>query len=263
MQKVLFVIFSLFCFSSHLESQEVVLVTGASRGIGLHICEAFAQNGYTVYGTLRKTSQTKHFQKLQRKYPQLVSLLTMDVTDEKSIQEAITKVIHQEEKVDVLVNNAGMLLFGAVENCEIAKIQKQFDVNFFGAIRILHNVLPHMRKAQSGHIINIGSRSGFRPAPSLATYAATKFALEAITETLAYNLKPWNIQVSIIEMGPVATDMDLFAEKGTRFSKEKDPYLPYFKKAGLLLEEGISTAQSPKEIADLVVQVAKADKPHL
>lgn len=240
---------------------QVVLVTGASRGLGFETCRAFAEKGYKVYGTLRKNSPTYSISSLQVKYPGRIETVFLDVTDQDSIKQAVDEIFVKEGKIDILINNAGAGLFGAIESCELEKIQSLFDVNFFGTIRVLQEVLPHMREAKKGRIINVGSRCGFRPAPSLSPYAASKFALEAITETLSFNLEPWNIKVSIIEPGPLATTFDLNMEFGTRFVD--DPYVPHLKKYGLTLENGISTSQSPEEVAAQILEIAENPVPNL
>ncbi len=258
--------FFVLLFASFLQGEEpfngkTVLITGASRGLGLKTCEAFAENGYKVYGGVRKTSRPDLICALQEKYPGRIETLILDLTDQASIKEGVERMFSKEGRIDILVNNAGAELFGALESCEMEKIQALFEVNFFGTIRVLQEVLPHMRKAEGGRIINVGSRSGFRPAPSLSIYAASKFALEAITETLAFNLEPWNIKVSIIEPGPLATEFDAQAVYGTRF--ENDPYLPLFEKYGLTLEDGMATAQPAEEVAAQILEIAQNPAPDL
>ncbi len=152
------------------------------------------------------------------------------------------------------------MVYGSVENTTIEEAQKIFDVNFFGVMRVTQAVLPLMRAQRSGRIIQISSRSGFRPLPSLSVYAASKFALEGFSETLAAVLKPWNIHVSLIEPGPVATDLDFLSPYGTRLSLQDDPYEAIFRKAGLL-DPVSPLVQQPSEIALIVKEAIDSERP--
>ncbi len=128
-------------------------------------------------------------------------------------------------------------------------------------MRMTQAVLPIMRDQKQGKIIQMSSRSGFRPLPSLSIYAASKFALEGVSETMAATLKPWNIAVSLIEPGPVKTDLDFTSPYGTRLTQDEDPYLELFTKAGLL-DPNSPLAQEPEEIAALVQKIIETEIPH-
>lgn len=234
-----------------LLGQEVVLVTGASRGIGYAIAERLSLAGYTVYGGVRKKSfsQEYHF------FP-----IELDVKDQASIDQAISTIVEKEGKIDVLVNNAGIMIYGSIENVTVDEAKEIFEVNFFGMMRITQGVLPIMRARKEGKIIQISSRSGFRPLPSISVYAASKHALEGMSETMAALLKPWNIHVSLIEPGPVNTDFDTISPYGSRLTKDIDPFYPIFKKAGLL-DIDAQSYQDKEEIALLVQEVIEEKKP--
>jgi NAD(P)-dependent dehydrogenase (short-subunit alcohol dehydrogenase family) len=154
----------------------VVLITGTSSGIGRAIASAFAAKGFEVFGTSRNP---------QRNEPIAgVELLPLDVSDQASVASAVSTVLQRAGRIDVLVNNAGVGVFGAAEESSIAQAQELFDTNFFGLIRVTNEVLPHLRAQRSGRIINISSVLGFLPAPYGALYAASKHAVEGYSESL-------------------------------------------------------------------------------
>jgi len=160
---------------------KVALVTGASSGIGQSIAELLAQSGYTVYGTSRKGNAAE-----QRNY----KMIALDVNSEESTQAAIKTVIQAEGRIDVVVNNAGFgVEAGGAEESSIAQMQQVFETNFFGVVRVIQAVLPYMRQQNQGRIINIGSILGLLPAPYMATYSATKHAIEGYSESLDHELR--------------------------------------------------------------------------
>jgi NADP-dependent 3-hydroxy acid dehydrogenase YdfG len=250
---------SIFCLLfTKVQSNQVVLITGASRGIGYATAELLAKEGYTVYAGMRNTSSLALI-KPQASLRNL-NILQLDVTDQQTIDLAIKKIIDNEGRLDVLVNNAGIMVYGSIENVTIEEAKKVFDVNFFGVMRTTHAVLPIMRKQKRGRIIQVSSRSGFRPLPSISVYAASKYALEGISEAMAAVLKPWNIDISVIEPGPVSTDLDFVSPYGSRIHKSVDPYYSIFYNAGLL-DPNSPIAQSPQDIASLIKQIIETEKP--
>lgn len=142
-------------------ASQVVLVTGASRGIGLATAELMVQEGYTVYAGARATSPVAALSAIQAKYPEDFCSVELDVTDPSTIDKAFETLIGKEGRIDILVNNAGIGVLGTVENITIEQAQQIFDVNFFGVMRVVQPALPHMRAQKSGKIIQIGSRSGW------------------------------------------------------------------------------------------------------
>ena len=240
------------CLASVAGAREVALVTGASRGIGAAIADLLAKEGYAVYAGARSVPSTEERENIH--------WVQLDVTDQESVDRAVQTVIDNEGRVDVLVNNAGIMFYGSVENVAIEEAERIFDVNFFGVIRMTQAVLPHMRDKKKGRIIQISSRSGFRPLPSLSVYAASKFALEGLSETAAALLKPWNISVSVIEPGPVATELDFTSPYGSGLPIEEDPYREIFEGSGLL-DPNSPIVQSAEEIASIVQKAIEAEKP--
>ena len=257
MRYFLSILFSL-CFIA-LQAGPVVVLTGASRGIGFAIAKRLSAAGYTVYAAKRVTSTMQHLSGLSKDYPNL-HVIDIDVTIQEQIDSAIKTIYEKEGRIDILINNAGIEYWGSIENISIDEAKDLFEVNYFGPTRMCQAVLPIMRKQKSGRIIQIGSRGGFRPVPSLSVYSATKFALEGISETMAVTLKPWNIFVSLIEPGPVKTELDFLAPYGSKLDKNDDPYAAIFERAGLL-DPNSPIAQEPDEIACIVQDAIEARCP--
>ncbi len=176
---------------------EVVLIVGASKGLGLEMAHTLKNHGMVVYGTSRNPSQNT---------PTGIELIALDVTDEASIAKAIAYVIEKTGRIDVLINNAGYDLYGAFEDMSLNEFTAQMDTNFWGAVRVTQAVLPIMKRQKSGKIINISSLGGVTALPFNSAYAASKFALEGFSESLRYEVLPFNIFISLVEPGQVATD---------------------------------------------------------
>lgn len=177
-------------------NSKVILITGASRGIGLAIGTLLAQRGHRVFGTSRTPGryQVTGF-----------DLLPLDVREAESVSQCVREVVVRAGRIDVLVNNAGFTLSGAVEEATVEDAQRLFDTNFFGIVRMTNTVLPHMRQARNGRIINIGSLAGLVGVPYLGIYAASKFALEGYTISLRYELRSFGIFASLIDPGDFST----------------------------------------------------------
>ncbi|PWJ94158.1 short-subunit dehydrogenase [Mesorhizobium loti] len=168
----------------------VALVTGASSGIGRATADALLSAGYRVFGTSRRTASNQS---------DGVTMLTCDVTDDASVAKMVDDVLAKAGRIDLLVNNAGMGLFGGAEESSIAQAQALFDVNVFGVFRVTNAVLPTMRRQGKGRIVNLSSVQGFIPAPYFALYASTKHAIEGYSESLDHELRPFGIRVSLVE----------------------------------------------------------------
>ncbi len=218
------------------------------------------ESKYIVYAGARGTSTLDQLKALQDRFPDNLTIISLDVTDSQSVKQAVAQVFNREGRIDALINNAGIMMYGSVENLTIEEAHQIFEVNLFGAIRTVQEVLPIMRKQNSGRIVQISSRSGFRPLPTLSLYAASKFALEGLSETMAASLKPWNIFVSLIEPGPVATELDFISPYGSRLKRNEDPYYPIFEASGLL-DPVSPLVQQSEEIADFVQKALEEDIP--
>lgn len=230
-------------------SSKTALVTGASSGIGQATAEALAGAGFTVFGTSRKPNGDHRGK---------VTMLACDVTDEVSVAALVSAVLERTGRIDVLVNNAGLGMFGGAEESSIAQVQSLFDVNLFGAMRMTKAVLPSMRGQGEGRIINISSALGFVPAPYSAHYASSKYALEGYSESLDHEIRAFNIRVSLIEPGTVQGSFD-------HSSLEPDSKLAEYE-AGrawvhAFYEKAKLTAETPRDVAGAVLAAARAAQP--
>lgn len=227
-------------------SQKTALVTGASSGIGRASAAALARAGFTVFGTSRKPSGSE---------PGPVAMLACDVTDEASVASLVSEVLARTGRIDVLVNNAGLGMFGGAEESSAAQVQRLFDVNLFGVIRVINAVLPSMRERGQGRIVNMSSALGYVPAPYSAHYAASKFALEGYSESLDHEVRAFNVRVSLIEPGTVKGSFDESAlepdAKIAQYDAARDWVHGFYKKALL-------TAVTPEEVAQAVLRAATA-----
>lgn len=248
--------FFLLIFTAVFAEQRTVLISGATGGIGLATVKAFQERGWKVWAGFRKEIPEE-----LRNNPH-IRLVALNVTDEISVQNAVATMIQEEGKLDALINNAGINIVGADECLTMDEVKAIFEVNFFGAYRLVQAVAPHMRKERSGHIINISSTSGLRAVAGMGPYAASKFALEGLSESLAVTLSPWNIKVSLVEPGMVKNEMIFHNTSGSRMVHE--PLYDQFQEA--LFQKMISLAaagQECSEIASLIADVAENPKPNL
>jgi NAD(P)-dependent dehydrogenase (short-subunit alcohol dehydrogenase family) len=179
---------------------KTILITGASSGIGQASATLLAQHGHHVFGTSR------HPERVQ---VDGFELLPLDVRLDESVSACIQMVMQRVERLDVLVNNAGHGMVGFLEETTVEDAKAIFEANFFGVMRMVNAVLPHMREQRSGHIVNIGSMGGLVGVPSEGMYSATKFALEGYTETLRREVRRFNIRVSLVEPGDYNTPIVL------------------------------------------------------
>jgi len=180
--------------------QKVILITGASSGMGKAMAHQLIKEGHIVYGAARRVEQMKDLTGLGG------NILKLDITREEDLHHTINSVIESEGRIDVLINNAGYAVYGSVEDTKIDDAKHQFEVNLFGLARLTQAVLPHMRQQKSGTIINISSMGGIMYTPLGAWYHASKHALEGWSDCLRLETKPFGIQVVIIEPGIITTE---------------------------------------------------------
>lgn len=183
-----------------MTANRVALVTGASSGIGEVTARKLRSLGFTVYGAARRVDRLEALRNDD------IRPLAMDVTDEDSMAAGIATILEREDRIDVLVNNAGYGSYGAIEDVAIDEARRQFEVNVFGAARLTQLVLPTMREQRSGTIVNISSMGGKFTTPLGGWYHATKFALEALSDALRLEVSPFGIDVVVIEPGGIATE---------------------------------------------------------
>jgi NAD(P)-dependent dehydrogenase (short-subunit alcohol dehydrogenase family) len=234
------------------------LITGCSTGFGREIARAVLAAGHSAVVTARRTEAV---QDLADEFGDRALAVALDVTDADQIVNAVSAAENAFGGVDVLVNNAGHGYLSAVEEGEDAEVRKLFDVNYFGAVNMIKAVLPAMRARGSGHIVNISSMTGLVANPPNAYYSSTKFALEAVTEALATEVRPLGIKVTAIEPGAFRTDW------ATRSMKESaTPIADYTDVAArkdLIKQFADHLPGDPKKVAEAVLMVTELDDPPL
>jgi NAD(P)-dependent dehydrogenase (short-subunit alcohol dehydrogenase family) len=230
----------------------VALVTGASSGIGLACASRLASRGYRVYGTTRRELASTAFP---------FAMLRLDVTDKDSVQRGIQSIVSREDRLDIVVNNAGFGLAGPVEFTSDEEARRQFDVNFFGVLRVCRAALPIMRRQRSGCIVNIGSIGGLIAIPYQPIYSASKFALEGFTEALRYEARAFGIRVVLIEPGDHRTEFTRNRQISGRLPDEA--YRASFRAALSRMESDEQNGAGPEKIAALVERVVRLRHPRL
>ena len=227
----------------------MVLVTGASSGIGAAIADRLALEGYRVFGTGRQASGRRQSG---------VELVELDVRSDASVQACVEQVVGAAGRIDVLVNNAGYLLTGAIEDATLAQAQAVFDTNFFGVVRMVKAALPAMRESRAGKIVNMSSLAGMVPVPFWGFYNASKFALEGYTETLRLELKPFGIRVAMVEPGAIRTP--LYASPPSAALAE---YSPWRERALKTMKGFEENAPGPEVVAAVVSRLVAQKNPPL
>lgn len=237
--------------------KKVILVTGASSGIGKVSALQLVKEGHVVYGAARRIDKMQDIIEAGGK------AIQMDVTQAENVKRAVDEIIENEGRIDVLFNNAGYAVYGAVETVSIEDAKKQFEVNIFGLANITKEVLPHMRKQKSGSIINTSSMGGKMYTPLGAWYHATKHALEGWSDCLRLELKPFGIDVVIIEPGGIKTEFaDVLYQPMIERAKGS-PYEDISNKLAKSTMELYSKNQlsPPSVIASVVSKAVSAKKP--
>ena len=231
-----------------------VVITGANRGIGLDTTITFAKAGYQVYATMRNPDRALNLKQRIMDESLSVKMLKMDVNSDESVKDAMERIHKESGGVDVLVNNAGIERHGSIEEMPLSEFKEVMETNYFGVIRCVKAVLPFMRRSKSGYIINIASVAGHISNTPLTSYAASKFALEALSEGLAQEVKPFNIRVSVVEPGIINTDM----ARDIQQAKENEVY-PQAYRFGGLFKASLENPTEATLVADKVLEIANSD----
>jgi NAD(P)-dependent dehydrogenase (short-subunit alcohol dehydrogenase family) len=242
----------------------VAVVTGSSSGIGLAASIALARNGYLTYATMRNLAKRDSIESVANKQQLPIRVVQLDVTDENSIKNAIQAILSEADRIDLLVNNAGYGLTGAFEDIGIDEIKQLYETNFFGVIRVTQAVLSIMRKQRAGRIINISSGAGRFGYPGGSAYVSSKFALEGLTESMAYELEQFGIKAVLVEPGVVKTN---FGENMVIAQKARDPNSPYsqmmMQRVSSVRSKMMEHASNADFVASVVVEAATAKEPNL
>ena len=240
--------------------EKVAIVTGSSSGIGFETSLALAREGYFTYATMRDTTKSNKIKEITQKENLKISILELDVDDEKSVKSAIAQILDQKQRIDVLVNNAGWGLWGCVEDVSVDEFKEQFETNFFSIIRLIQEVAPTMRKQSSGTIVNVSSVVGRIGFPASPAYISSKFALEGLSESLRFEFAPFGVDVIIIEPGVIKTDFMKnmkMAKKSELDTVYKDITTKVVSGVKMMVEMGTP----PKEVANTIVKAIKDKKP--
>jgi NAD(P)-dependent dehydrogenase (short-subunit alcohol dehydrogenase family) len=231
-----------------------VLITGTSKGIGFEAALAFAGAGHQVFATMRNPAQAPGLAEAaaREKLPILIS--TMDVDSDQSVHDAIAAILKNHGPIDVLVNNAGVEAVGSVEEVPLSNFRSVMETNYFGALRCIQALLPSMRERRSGCIINISSVAGRICNPPLTAYCASKWALEALSEGLAGEMKTFNVRVALVEPGIIDTAM-------ARRIEDPETKSPYGQSArfAVLFANSLKTPIPPSLVAEKILEVADSD----
>lgn len=232
--------------------KKIILVTGASSGIGRACANYLASKGHVVYGTSRKL--------IAENLP--YQIISMDVTNRSSIDSAIQCIIEKEGRIDVVVNNAGMGISGAIEDCSAEEIKLQFDTNFLGTLNVCQSVIPHMRKAGSGTIINISSLGGLMGLPFQGMYSATKYAIEGMSEALRHELRAFGIKVVLVNPGDFATGFT-DNRRITPKAQLDGPYREQFLRSIAQIEKDERGGSNPIKIARGIEKIIQKKSPKM
>ena len=229
--------------------QRVVLVTGASSGIGRACATHLHQRGYRVFGANRNPRADAPF-----------ATLRMDVVDEQSVQDGIHGIVEQTGRLDVVVNCAGFSSVGAVEDHSLAEAQAQFDTNFFGRLRVCRAALPVMRQQRSGHIVNIGSIGGMVGLPFQGVYSAAEFAMTGLTEALRFEVRSFGVHVSLIRAGDANTENTIHRHHA-QAAQQNSVYAQQYRTTVNIMEKDEHDGIKPDKIARLVEKVITSKSP--
>jgi len=235
-------------------NKKIVLITGASSGIGITTALLLLKNGYKVYGAARRTELMTPIKDAGG------FSLFLDITDTASVEKCVSEIINREGKIDILINNAGYGEGGAVEDISIEKAKHQFDVNVFGLMNLTQKVLPYMRNNNYGKIINISSIGGKLSSPFLGWYHATKYSIEALSDALRMETKKWNIKVILIEPGLTNTNWGIIAKDSILKNSGETSYKTEANKAAKIYNDFYTSQKlaSPLVISKLIIKAVKS-----
>ncbi|XP_041474227.1 retinol dehydrogenase 8-like [Lytechinus variegatus] len=255
---------------------KITLITGCSSGIGLATAVKLARDaakGYVVYATMRNLAKRNELEKAaENVLNTTLFVLEIDVTKHDTITTAISTVIEKHGRLDILVNNSGVGIYGLLENTTFDQIRMVMETNFFGAVKLTQEVIPVMKKQRSGRIINISSTCGIFGIPYMEIYCASKYAMEGFSESLAATLRPYNIWVTTIQPGPVHTKFgenisvnNLSTSDTPRQLDPSDLFRRSAEKSSSVLKQSgefDDNPQKPDDIADVIHKAITEDRPH-
>ncbi|MBU4537356.1 MAG: SDR family oxidoreductase [Weeksellaceae bacterium] len=214
-----------------------IIITGTSTGIGFALAEFFGKKGHQVFGLSRKNVESNYFK-----------TIPTDITDNAQVQNAVKEILKTENRIDVLINNAGMGMVGSVEDSTQEEILRLFNLNLVGSVQMMSAVLPKMREQKLGKIINISSIGSEMGLPFRGFYSASKSALDKVTEAIRYEVSPWNINVCTLHLGDIKTKI---AENRVK-TKVSEPYQKTFEKIYAIMNSHVDEGTEPLEVAEYI-----------
>jgi NAD(P)-dependent dehydrogenase (short-subunit alcohol dehydrogenase family) len=232
----------------------ITLITGTSTGIGLATAVAMGRAGHTVYATMRNPARSPELQAIATRENLPITILSLDVDFDEAVTETVDEILARHGRLDVLINNAGVGETGPIEELPLDEFRRAMETNFFGALRCMKAVLPGMREQRSGCIINVSSLAGRLVVGGFSTYTASKFALEAISETLAQEVKTFNIRVALVEPGVINTpifDKMRAIPETTRYPQER--------RLQSLFKAALVHATAPMVVGEQIRQIAESN----
>ncbi len=235
-----------------MSEQNVVLITGASSGIGQATAQWLAQRGFIVFGTSRNASRVDVLSG--------VRMLPLDVRLDESVDTCVEAMLQQAGRLDILINNAGYELGGAIEEATLEEVKTQFETNFYGATRMIKAVLPIMRRQGRGQIVNISSLAGLVAVPFLGVYSASRFALEGYTEGLRHELKPFNIRISLVEPNFIKTNLTRNRQYAAHQISDYDSWR---RQAFEVMQQYEENAPKPALVAECILRIVESKSPRL
>jgi NAD(P)-dependent dehydrogenase (short-subunit alcohol dehydrogenase family) len=224
----------------------VVLITGASSGIGRATARLFAEKGYRVFGTSRRPEATAAIAN--------VELLALDVRDDASVKKLVDQVLDKAGRIDVLVNNAGYTLLGAVEETSPSEAQALFDTNVLGVLRMIRAALPAMRQQGSGRIVNTSSVLGFLPAPFMGAYASSKHALEGLSESLDHEIRGFGVRVVLVQPNFTKTEL---GDHAVSIAKPIEAYGAAKQRVSVAIDKNLKAASEPETVAAEILRAVE------
>jgi NAD(P)-dependent dehydrogenase (short-subunit alcohol dehydrogenase family) len=246
-----------------MSEKRVAIVTGSSSGIGFEISLMLARHGFITYATMRDLQKSSTLKSIADKENIPLRCVQLDVTNDVSVKLAIETIVKESCKIDVLVNNAGYGLSGALEDLLINEIKLLFDTNFFGLIRTTQAVLPIMRNHGSGIIVNISSGLGRFGFATSSAYASSKFAIEGLTESISYELEPFGIRTILVEPGIIKTNFIKAVVLGQKSTDLNSPYLQFMNNIEDGMKKLIESGERPEYVARVVLDAINDSTPKL
>lgn len=246
-------------------NKPVVLITGATDGLGRAAALLLAQRGYRVFAAGRSAEKRAQLDAVASEKKLSLETLQMDVCDDGSVKLAVAEVLVKAGAIDVLINNAGVVIVATVEEMSMADWRSQFETNFFGVVRVTHAVLPHMRERRKGRIIMMSSVAGLVTPPTYGAYSASKHAIEAISNALRHELYPFGIATVLIEPGYIVTGIQQAAAELSKSYQEKMTSGPYAKIYGQAQTARNSSRKAsgttPEDCARIILRAVEANHP--